>query len=309
MKLFTNIGAKLAIATGKAGLKLQKHSPEILLAVGVIGTVGATVIACRATLKVDEVINNHHDKITKIKQGKEELPAEKYSEDDYNKDLTVAYVQTAVDFIKLYAPAVITGVVGVTCIVSGHKILHGRYVGVVAAYNVLDQGFREYRKRVSDEFGEEKEEMIRHNLRKEQMIDMEENENGKPVKNKYDALVANDPNEYSMYSRIFDESCPQWIKDPIHNLAFVRGVQEMANKLLKAKGYVFLNDVYKMLGFDCTEPGQVVGWSLEEGDGFVDFGIYDARNARFVNGDERSAILDFNVDGVVYDKVFHKRRV
>ena len=306
MKLLSNIGAGLATATGKTGLRLRKHSPEILVVVGVIGTVGAAVMACRSTLKVSKVLDNHQDKLTKIKRGKEELPEEKYSEQDYNKDLTVAYVQTAVDFVKLYSPAVITGVAGIACIIGGHKILHGRYVGAVAAYNVLDKGFREYRKRVVDEFGTEKEEMIRHNLRKEQVTEIELDENDKQVKTKKDVLIPNDPNNCSMYSVIFDESSPNWIKDPTYNLAFVRGCQQMADDLLKAKGYVFLNDVYKMLGVNCTEPGQIVGWALGKGDNFVDFGIYDARNANFVNGNERSVWLDFNVDGVVFDKVFRK---
>lgn len=307
MKLFSNIGTNLARVTGKAGLRLQKHSPEILMVVGIVGTVGSAIMACRATLKIDEVVNDHQDKITRIKHGKEEQPEETYSEKDYNKDLTVAYVLTGVDFVKLYGPAVITGVASIACIVGGHKILHGRYVGAVAAYNILDQGFREYRKRVVDEFGAEKDEMLKHNLSKIQVTETDVDENGKPIKKKYDQLIPQDPNGFSMYSIIFDESSPNWIKDPIHNLAFIRGCQQMANDLLKARGYLFLNDVYKMLGANCTEPGQIVGWALEDGDGFIDFGIYDARNARFVNGDERSALLDFNVDGVVYDKVFRKR--
>ena len=307
MNFLANIGTNLAKATGKTGLRLRKHSPEILVAVGVISTVGAAIMACRATLKVNDVMTEHQDKLAQIKHGREELPEEKYSEQDYNKDIAVACVQTSVNLIKLYSPAVITGIAGVACIIGGHKILHGRYAGAVAAYNLLDQGFREYRKRVADEFGSEKEEMIRHNLRKEQITEVEMDENNKPIKTKKDALIPNDPNGYSIYSIFFDESSRNWIKDPLHNLAFLRGCQNMANDLLKSKGYVFLNDVYTMLGVDCTEAGQIVGWTLEDGDGFVDFGIYDARNARFVNGDERSALLDFNVDGIVYDKAFRKR--
>ena len=84
--------------------------------------------------------------------------------------------------------------------------------------------------------------------------------------------------------------------------------QNFLNEKLQTQGYLFLNDVYEMLGFDKVNYGQVVGWIFDQdhpiGDNYVDFGIWDIHDQqkrRFVNGHERSIILDFNVDGPILD--------
>jgi hypothetical protein len=61
------------------------------------------------------------------------------------------------------------------------------------------------------------------------------------------------------------------------------------------------------MGFERTSAGFVVGWVLDgNGDGYIDFGLSEARSSRFMNAEERSVILDFNVDGVVYDLIDQK---
>ena len=113
-----------------------------------------------------------------------------------------------------------------------------------------------------------------------------------------------DPNTYSDYARFFDDGCIGWDKDAEYNLMFLKQQQNYANEMLKSKGHLFLNEVYDMLGIPRTKAGQVVGWIYDEkkpvGDNFVDFGMYDInrpKNRDFVNGYERTIILDFNVDG------------
>lgn len=108
----------------------------------------------------------------------------------------------------------------------------------------------------------------------------------------------------SPYARFFDEASANWVKDPEINHIFVQCQQNFANNLLIARGHLFLNEVYDMLGIDRSSAGQVVGWVISgDGDNFVDFGMFEAHSARFVNGYERSILLDFNVDGVVVDKI------
>ena len=121
-------------------------------------------------------------------------------------------------------------------------------------------------------------------------------------------MDAVDPNMYSDYARIFDDGCTGWSKNAEYNLMFLKQQQAYANTLLKNNGYLFLNEVYDMLGIPRSKAGQVVGWIYDEknpiGDNFVDFGIYDLYNEKardFVNGYERSIVLDFNVDGNVWD--------
>jgi hypothetical protein len=86
---------------------------------------------------------------------------------------------------------------------------------------------------------------------------------------------------------------------------FIRSQQNYANDLLNARGHVFLNEVYDMLGIERTSAGAVVGWVRGNGDNEIDFGVLNDLHSgqRFINGDERSVLLDFNVDGVVYDLI------
>ena len=119
-----------------------------------------------------------------------------------------------------------------------------------------------------------------------------------------------DPAGLDKFSRIFDEYNPNWVKSAEYNFMFLRQRQQWANDLLTSRGYLFLNEVYDMLGFDpCTE-GQVVGWTYdakdENLDNYVDFGMLDMRKERtrdFIQGSERSVLLDFNHQGYILDKV------
>ena len=43
----------------RAGLKLKKYSPEILVAAGIVGTVAGAVMACKATTKVSEIVEKY----------------------------------------------------------------------------------------------------------------------------------------------------------------------------------------------------------------------------------------------------------
>ena len=88
-------------------------------------------------------------------------------------------------------------------------------------------------------------------------------------------------------------------------MLFLKAQETYANDLLKQKGYLFLNDVYKLLGLSETKSGQIVGWVYDEknpvGDNFVDFGIYKDYGADFINGFGTSILLDFNVDGNILE--------
>lgn len=115
---------------------------------------------------------------------------------------------------------------------------------------------------------------------------------------------------YSQYARVFDDGCTGWTRDAEYNLLFLRQQQTYANDLLKARGHVFLNEVYELLGIPKSKEGQIVGWVYEEnnpiGDNHIDFGIYDCSTVaqrNFINGFERSVLLDFNVDGCILDRI------
>ena len=301
------IGAVLTNKASRSVLVVKKFSPEILVGVGIVGLIGSTVMACNATLKVDAVLSVAKEKKAKIDKASATMNADVYSEKDRQKDLLITYVQTGADFAKLYGPAVLLGGVSIACILGSYNIMRKRNIAVVAAYKVLKDGFDKYRERVVEDLGTEKDLEYRHGTKMEKVEEtVTDPETGKKKKVKKD-VATYDSNHVSQYARFFDESCPQWSKTPEYNLLFLKTQQNYANDLLHARGHLFLNEVYDMLGMKHTQEGSVTGWVLSESsDNFVDFGIFDVRRKaarEFVNGDERSILLDFNVDGIIWDKI------
>lgn len=306
----TNFIANLTRNANRIGLRFKKHSPEILVVAGIVGTVASTVMACKATTKLNEVLEESKDQIDQIHSYVEENGfSEKYSEEDSKKDLAIVYTQSALKVAKLYAPAVGLGIVSIGAILGGHNILRKRNVALAAAYTAVDKGFKEYRGRVIERFGKELDRELKHNIKTKEIEEVVQNEDGteSTVKKTVDYI---DPNKYSEFARFFDDGCTGWEKDSELNLMFLRRQQDYANNVLKTRGYLFLNEVYEMLGIPRTKAGQIVGWIYDEkhpiGDNFVDFGIYDIykeKNRDFVNGYERTILLDFNVDGNILDMI------
>ena len=300
--------------TNKIGLILKKNSPKILMGVGIAGSVVSTVLACKATLKVKDILDEKNETVEQIHNCIEDETLD-YNEEDKKKDLTILYAQTGVKLAKLYLPSIALGALSIASIISGYKILNKRNVALAAAYTVVDKGFKNYRKNVVERFGEEVDRELRHNIKAKQIeekyIDKDGNEKTRKKK-VYEIAEDKKPGEgISEYAKFFDEwNTDEHSKDPEYNLMFLRKQQDYANEVLKHQGYLFLNEVYDMLGIPRTQAGQVVGWIYDEnnptGDNYVDFGIYDLHDQQkrdFVNGLERNILLDFNVDGVIYDKI------
>lgn len=287
---------------------VKKHSPEILAGVGVVGVVASTVLACKATMKVNDILTDAKEQIDKVNSVKNNPAyADRYSEEDAKKDLSVVYVQKGVEIVKVYLPAFALGTISIGCLLSSNNILRKRNAALGAAYATLDKSYKAYRNRVVERFGSEVEKEIRYNIRAEEIEHTTIDEEGNEVVVKEEVKTM-DPNLYSDYAKFFDESNVNWNRNPEYNLMFLKSQQQYANDLLKSRGRLFLNEVYDMLGIERTKAGQVVGWVYDEenpiGDNFVDFGIYDMSKERvraFVNGYEPNILLDFNVDGNVWD--------
>ena len=294
------------------GLKLKKHSPEILVVGGIIGGVTSAVMACKATTKLDDILDNHKANVEKINHAVEnpELLPEPYSKEDSKKDLTIVYAKTGLELVKLYGPSIALGALSVGSILAGHRIIRERYVATAAAYQAVDRTFKEYRERVVDRFGEALDKELRYNIKTKEVEEIVVNEDGSETIAKKHVTVVDKP-DHSDYARFFMEGCPNWSKSPEYNMNFLKSQQRFANDRLKIQGHLFLNEVYDMLGFDRTKAGNIVGWIYDPkngtGDNFVDFGIYGdyegAANCRFVNGWEPCILLDFNVDGPILELI------
>ncbi len=290
----------------------SKNSPQILFGVGVIGMVGSTVLACRATLKLEEVLDSIERDKHKAASAKELVDSGvtsdhiSYTENEYRKDLTIIAVRGIGSIVKLYTPSVLLGGVSIACLTKSHTILKERNLALTAAYAVVEGAFTRYRERVIDRYGEEVDRDLRYDVEDVDIIDPD---SGKLIST---TQVIDGPG--SAYARFYDEiSSTNWSSNPDINHYFLRTVQSYCNDRLKARGHVFLNEVYDELGLSHTKAGAIVGWRWLKGSGddHIDFGIWDGTHEtvnEFFNGREGSILLDFNVDGVIYDKLDETER-
>ena len=267
------------------------------------------MLACKATLKVNDVLDDTKNSIDKVHVAVEKKKTEsgkEYDEQDAKKDLALIYAQTGVKLAKLYGPALVLGGLSLTSILASHKIMRTRNAALAAAYATVDQAFKGYRGNVIERFGEKVDRELKYNIKAEEIEETVVNEKGKEkkVKKTVDVVDTSIP-MHSPYAVIFDESNVNWEKDPEYNKMFLVTQQNYFNNVLQVKGRVFLNEVYEALGFEPTKAGQVVGWKKTgDGDGYIDFGIFNINNKKaveFVNGYERSVIIDPNVDGNVWE--------
>ena len=297
---------KMIQTINKMKFKTVKNAPQILMLTGTFGVIGSTVLACKATLKLSAVLDKTKTTIDTVHTTVTDKDIE-YTKEDAKRDLTIIYASTAMDIAKLYLPAIIVGGLSIGGMIKSHNILSRRNAALAAAFTTASESFARYRKAVVDKYGERVDHELRHGIKAEKISVTDDK--GKTKKETAD--VINNPLDlYSDYARMYDDGCEGWSKDPEYNLMFLRAQQQYANDKLIAQGFLFLNDVYDMLGIPKSKAGQVVGWTYNpdnpSGDNYVDFGIYDVnkpQNADFVNGYERTILLDFNVDGNVWEQM------
>lgn len=310
----TEIVNKVSRSLHMIGFKLKKHSPEILVAAGVAGIVTSTVMACKATTKVNDIVDEAKETINKIhdsvNKGLHTSDGEEYTEEVANKDLTIVYVQTGWKFIKLYGPAVALGIASVGCMIGSNRILRKRNVAIAAAFKAVDTSFKEYRSRLIDRFGKDLDRELRFGIKAKEVEEsvVDENGNETTVTKTVETI---DPNTaHSLYSVVWCEGSNGWTRNAELNKVFLIQQQNYANDKLKMNGILTLNEVYDMVGAPRTAYGQIAGWVYTEdstiGDNFVDFGIFDVHNEKacdFVNLREKSIVLDFNCIGNILEYI------
>ena len=307
------VPASVTLKMGRAGLALSKHSPALLMSAGIGGFITTTVLASRATLKMDDILTDAQTNLAKANdlyndKALQHRANADYTEEDYLKDRIYIYTHLALDITKSYAPAIIVGGLSIFCLTKSHRILANRNAAVVAAYSALQRGFDGYRARVRNHVGEEIERDLYFDAQRdwvtEKVLDEQGNEREISVPKKRVG-----PNSASPYAMFFDELNPNWEKVPEYNLHWLRAKQAYFNDMLHSRGHLFLNEVYQDLGLPHTQQGAVVGWVLNDdgsGDNFVDLGFMngDTQARRdFVNGLEGAILLDFNVDGYILDRI------
>lgn len=306
MKNKTEIMKSVNIVASKAIMKIKKRSPEILIVVGVVGTVASAVIACKATTKVNKIIDDAKDDIDKVHVATENCvteAGETYSTEDSKKDLAIIYAQTGVKLAKLYAPAVILGTFSIASILASNNILRKRNVALGAAYAAIDKSFKDYRGRVIERFGEQVDTELKYGIKAKKFEEVEvDPETGKEKKVKKTVMVA-DPNLQSDYAVYFDNKSRNYETNQDYNYMFLRAQQQFANDKLQTRGHLFLNEVLDDLDLPRTSAGQIVGWTKDGPDGYVNFRIVEVDRETEDGRHEPSLLLDFNVEGNIWDKM------
>lgn len=308
------VPSSVSRSIAKQAFAARKHSPEILFGMGVAAMVGSTVMACRATIKMHEVMDEveaDKDKAHKVKSlvnSGEAREGTTYTDEEMEHDLHIIKVQGLVKIAKLYAPAVVLGGVGIICLTKSHSILKDRNTALTAAYIAVDTAFKRYRERVIDRFGENVDREIRYEAEEVNFID---DETGKLL-----TTTRVNPGDPSGYARWFDSDSSRNFTPPekpnadSYNRMFLRHNQNWANDMLRRRGHIFLNEVYSQLGMTHTSAGAIVGWVYDRnnknGDNYVDFGCWGPQSEEildFFNGQDGAILLDFNVDGPIWEQM------
>lgn len=286
------ISQSVTRSVGKSILKSKKNSPHIFFVGGVVGVIGSGILACRATLKLEETLDDIRsdvDAVKRIKSG--DLGDSKKETYQYAAYVTL---KSTASIGRLYLPSIVLGGISIAALTGSHVQLTRRNAALSTTLAVVTKAYEEYRVRVQKEIGKDRELEVYHGI-EEKEIDV----NGKKK-----IIKTATKNSLSPYARFFDDFSSAWQKNAEMNRIFLECQQNYFNHILTVRGHVFLNEVYDAIGLERSQAGQVVGWVIHgEGDNYIDFGLYDAHNAAFINGLERVALLDFNVDGVVYDKI------
>ena len=315
-------------ATYVAKAAVKSHAPEILLATGCVSFVATVVTASKATIKAQDILENHHEALNDIKICAAQTNEEEYSESDQKKDVIVTYSKTCMSMAKIYLPAVLLGTLAVACFLTSYGILKKRNLALIASYNALNEAFNLYRKRVVEDKGVEADQYYLSGIKPETIAVTDENGNKEKKK-----VIKGDPNLATPYSFKFGkykangERNWQWENDANLNRMYLYGQQDFLNDKLYSlckfnskhevvvPGVVMLNEVREICGEDITEPGAVVGWRFSNGEpgcnGYVDFNLIEGTEPDPENPERmiNCFYLNPNCDGLVFDLIGKKVEV
>ena len=283
-----------------AGFKvvMSNHGPTIMTIAGVTGVVGAGVMACRATIKIQDV---RLDTVANVEAIKESG----YTDVEQQKaDIRKEYFRAGREYLKAYGPSIIIGALSIGSILYGHRVLCGRNLALAGAYKALTMDYDGFRDRVRQRLGDDMARSITHDTVTETIhVFDKDGERDEIIEYVPENMGHNPTSDRSVF---FDEISIYWSENPEENKEFLLKLQEQAQKKFDKDGYLLLNWVYKKLDVPETYAGANCGWVKGYGDDVIDFGIYDiysAASRRFVNGLEPVILLNFNDTGYILDKI------
>lgn len=307
--LFRSAKTSLLRGTSKIIFATRKHSPEILIATGIVGSVAAIITACKATTKLNDILEERQAEIDAVEEWKAKAEsngqADLYTEEDSGKDKLIINVQTGIKVAKLYAPAVVIEVASLAAILSSHQIMRKRNLALGATCAAIDKAYRDYRERVKDRFGEDVEKQLRYNIHQETVKKKVTGEDGKEKTVTETVNVVDEPVDDNCI-RYLTKSNPNWDDDEEMIYWTLKQAQDIANDKLRhnPSGILTLNEVYDVLKFQQTKKGMISGWLRDgDGDGYVEFDVTKVKIPNELGKYETAYAIDFNIDGDIYSKL------
>lgn len=311
--------------------KVKANSPTVLVIGGTICLVGAVVAAHEAGRKVEitkvanrEAIDNLKDIKESGEYTNEEGEIIEFTEDDYKKELTHAYLGYFWDMTKLYGPVVLMAGASAGCYIGGHKVLAKRLAGMTAAYTTIDQAYKRYRENVIKISGEDADKRYFLGLDgtdKEKWYETAIDEKTGDVKQvgkakTRDIDVVSDVKLWKQASpyAVRLDMCKGFTKDSNYNVMWLQSMEKIANDKLDFKGYLTLYEVYDALGVVSELSSEVekmshqVGWVKGYGDGDIRFNLVLVPSRVMVKDGalkniNEIGLIDFNCVGTIWDKI------
>lgn len=274
----------------KVTFKVEQKAPEICLAIGIAGVLTATVIACKATLSLPDIIDETKEQEEELKAEAKntvtveedgDIQEEADSDRELKNKIRKLYVTAGFNIAKLYIPAAIIGSIALALILKSHFTLVSRNIALAAGYAALVKEFEEYRKNVIRRYGENVDKELRFNINSDEIKDAIDNDEEKstailPVRTRF----------------LFDETTSDlWQRSVVYNVDLLSLCEHNLNELLRAKGHLFVNNALEELHMAPIQSGQDNGWYY---DPKVEHKIV---LTTYVLEDNSGIWIDFNIDG------------
>lgn len=208
------------------GLTLEKHSPEILIGLGIAGMITTTILAVKATPKALQL----------IEEKKDELEVD-----------SLAPVEVVKTTWKCYVPAAVSGVAAAACIIGANSVHTRRHATLAAAYKLSERALHEYRDSVIETIGEKKERAVRDKVSEKQIKEHPVKQTEVIVTGKGQTLFFEPLSSRYFYS----------------DLEKIKRAENKLNKEIICDPFesgVSVNDFYDEIGIPTTATGDSLGW-------------------------------------------------
>lgn len=230
-----------------------KNLPTIVTGVGISSMIFGTVTAIKQTPKAIRLLD---EDIYSREQNNEEFLEEFESDEDFRY---LDYYKP-IDLFKLtwkcYTPTLVAFGVSTLCFIGLNSVHNRRNAALTAAYTISETALRNYKDKVIEVVGENKEKKIREEVVKEQLTN-------NPVENKEVIITSKGETLcYDCLSGRYFKSDKADIDKAVNRL----------NKRLIDEMYISLNSFYYELGLSGISIGEDLGWNIDDGIVEIEFG-------------------------------------